>query len=316
MQNVLLNELQNEYLSIALPNELFEEIPEMIKNKELQSVHAGYTYSYIYLQTYLYRYAFYGRNIPSSEDIKEVLTYSRSDKRTNYITKKNGLLESKSILTTTNEFPIITEYEDADTSLPTFITIREYAKEYTYDSVDDILKRTGGTRRSTCMYPEFAFERIVYEDDVINEGTFYDITNTTLLDMKTFMFCVNTEDVGVNGFYLYAYLTHQNFKFNNNFAATSHRIGNETGLSARTVERLLTTMRQHNMIKTIHNMECISKAVEKEDRKASSHIVNSTDVFTEDKTVEHIPLTFVSEKWYKENQIHKKLEISPSELPF
>lgn len=321
MENNLFKLLKEDNLSVTMPNELFKELLEMESNDGLKAVHLGYTYSFIYLQTYLYRYAKYGQYIPSKKEIKELLGYSPLDKRTDYITKKDGLLEQKNILTTDNDFPIIADMgeDDFGNRVPMFTCIREYCYELKYEEYNFLLKRLNGTKASKYKYPVFAFERFEDEDGYCEEGTFYNNTNTTILDIRTFLFCMSTEGIGVNGFYLYAYLNHQNFKFKGDFNATLKRIGKEIGLSYGTVYELMKHMREHNLITTMHNMEYVSFAVAQSERKPSTHKVNSVEDFSKDK-IEYEKLPFVSNKEHikrsEEKFKHGKIHIELSELPF
>lgn len=274
-----LNELlQKEKYEIAMPNELFEKLLELKKGGEIKSTHIGFTYSYIYLQTYMYRYCTYEQHVPSVEEIKKMLTYSPKNKEIDYIIKKDGVLEYNQILYTESDFPImweLDEYEDVN-----IITIKSFIKEYDYPTFDMWRKERGITRRATCKYPSFIEEGGKFRE---LDGTNVNIANTTMLDMPTFMFCMQTDGIGVNGFYLYAYLKHQSFKYNDDFRATFNRISRETGMSVKTVQRVMNVMREHNVITTKHNMEYFSLAIRAEERKASSHIVNDVDSFSIEK---------------------------------
>ncbi|MFJ7371676.1 replication/maintenance protein RepL [Lysinibacillus sp. NPDC098008] len=312
--------LQQYNLEVAMPNELFPQLLQMKEDKELKPVHIGFTYSYIYLQTYMYRYSTYGTYVPNGKEIKELLTYTPSNKAVDYIIKKNGLLEQKDILTTTNHFPIISEMEYDEYGIdrvPKITTIQEFCKEIQYETVDEWREQMKINRASTCKYPVFGFER-EYDDGCV-EGTFFDISDTTLIDMNTFLFCMSTDDIGVNGFYVYAYLLDKSNKFNNDFKATHKRIAKETGLSEKTVQRVMDALRSHNLITTVHNMEYFSFAVPKKDRKASTHKVNVSANFSADK-IEYEKLKFVSNKVHEKKMDEKftygKVEINIEDLPF
>lgn len=313
-----LNELlQKEEYEIAMPNELFEKLLELKKGGEIRSTHIGFTYSYIYLQTYMYRYCLYEQHVPSVKEIKKILTYSPKNKDIDYIIKKDGVLEYNHILYTESDFPIMWELDDYE--YVNIITIKRFIKEYEYPTFDMWRKERGITRRATCKYPSFMDERGEFRE---LDGTNIDIANTTMLDMPTFMFCMQTDRIGVNGFYLYAYLKHQNFKYNDDFRATLTRISKETGMSVKTVQRLMDVMGEHNVITTKHNMEYFSLAIPAGERKASSHIVNDINSFSIDK-VEVEKLKIVDTYTYMKNKgeilTDKQqvlLDISLDSLPF
>lgn len=308
-----------------MPNELFKQLLQMKEDKELKPVHIGFTYSYIYLQTYMYRYSTYGTYVPSVEEIKELFGFNANEQRVNYIIKKNGLLEQKDILTTTTEFPIVSDMEDDDfgNRVPKITTIKEFYNEYDYETTDDWRDQMGITRRATCKYPVFGFER-EYDDGYV-EGTFFDISDTTLIDMNTFLFCMNHEDLGANGFYVYAYLLDRSNKFDDDFNATYKRISQETGIGLNSITNIMNALRSHNLITTVHNMEYFSFAVPKKDMKASTHKVNTSADFSADK-IKYEKLTFISPKWYEirtgkklrdESTItHEGIDIDFSDLPF
>jgi|GEM_PF-1789525 len=312
--------LQGDNLSVAMPNELFKQLLQMKEDGELKSVHIGFTYSYIYLQTYMYRYSTYDRYVPKTSEIKELLTYNPTEQRTDYIIKKNGLLEQKDILTTTNEFPVISEMMDADNGIdrvPEITTIQEFCNEHQHETVDEWRKKMGITRRNDCKYPVFAFER-EYDDGCV-EGTFFDISDTHLIDMDAFLFCMSTDGIGVNGFYVYAYLLDKSNKFNNDFKATHKRIATETGLSEKTIQRVMDSLRSHNLITTIHNNEYFSFAISKDKRIPSIHKVNMSADFSANK-IEYKKLKFVSNKEHNklmENTFTSHLiEINIEDLPY
>ena len=90
--------LQQYNLSVAMPNELFTQLLQMKEDKELKPVHIGFTYSYIYLQTYMYRYSTYSTYVPNGKEIKELLTYTPSNKAVDYIIKRTAYLSKRIFL--------------------------------------------------------------------------------------------------------------------------------------------------------------------------------------------------------------------------
>src|SRR5437763_8036906 len=88
---------------IFMPNEIFDDF----KSGFDSGVHKAFAYSYYYVVNYLYRYTKYsfGERFTQPE-IMEFLGYSASNKKLNYITKKDGLLDQIGYTKTTTDYPV------------------------------------------------------------------------------------------------------------------------------------------------------------------------------------------------------------------
>src|SRR5690606_29176934 len=101
----------------------------------------------------------------------------------------------------------------------------------------------------------------------------------TIIPFEIFNYCMSHEDIGVTGFYIYSFLQNKNNMFTD-YKATYQTISKEIGLSAKTVQRYMESMRSYNLITTIHNMEYFSTGITQEHRQASTHKVNKFEDFT------------------------------------
>lgn len=317
---------------IGIPNGIFEQLQSLVSNGKLKKQHIGFAYSYIYLQTYLYRYAKYEHFIPTPSDIKVLFGYRNDNKTLDYIIKKNGVLEEDvSLLITTNDFPIGARFEESEFSFQKELTFTRLSDikhdDYWEHWINQWKNLRGVTTRSTCKLPVFGFHydyKYGLNDEDDYDGSFYITHNQTLLDFRVFAYCMaNPEELGSNAFYLYAYLLNENFKTKGDFKATRNRMIRETLLSDKTIRKYMGNMRAYKMIETLHNMEYFSLGWEKDERQASNHKVNTYDHFTYTKT-EYTKLEAVDrfthsqilkQKRYQEENMYKA-DIKVEELPF
>lgn len=123
----------------------------LVKEGKLKSTHIGFAYSYIFFETFMYRYAKYQKYVPPVSEIKEILGYSGSNKNVDYIIKKNGLLEQEGILLTQNNYPISVEFDDIEKFV--FTTTEELNYTRQFREQQDLTKNT------FCKFPVFAFNQ-------------------------------------------------------------------------------------------------------------------------------------------------------------
>lgn len=266
-----------QYESVmAMPNFIVDELIKLTKSKAIKSTHIGFTWTFLYIETWFYRYAKYSKVIPTYAYIKKLLGYSPTNQRLDYIIKKDGLLDSMNLTITTNDFPINISWIDG----LAIDTLSEFDKDY----IIKFRESNNISISQVCKYPVFAFDR------EMEGGTFYDSSNTTLVDFNVFAFCMSKDDLGCTAFYLYNLIKHKN-DILSSYDATYSRISNESGLSTRTVQRYMENMRGYKMINTIHNMDCFSPSVNKDERLASSHFINEYEQFSHIK-VEYDKMKF------------------------
>lgn len=101
-------QFNEEYESnLFMPNEIFKDLKANIKGVP----HIAFAYSYIYLSTWLYRYAKHV-NVGTFDNakIKEVLGYKPNTRTINFLIKKGGLLDEMEYLQSTRDYPVSWEY--------------------------------------------------------------------------------------------------------------------------------------------------------------------------------------------------------------
>ena len=279
--------------NIALPNELYPLLLQWSQEGLIKSTHIGLTWSYLYLVTFLYRYAIYDRFLPNTEQIKVMLGYSAKDCRIDYLIKKNGLLDQHQLTESTNNFPVHVETVQNGLSInPQFTHLLDFDKAYVKQYKTD--KKIG--RTSYCKKPLFAFNRQPYE-----QGTFYDISNTTLIPYKVFEFCMRKDDLGCTAFYIYSYLVHMNDVYESDFKCTTNKLAKQIGLSEKTITRYMNVMRGYRMLDVQFNMKYFTLNWADGEFKASNLLTNT---YTSFSTVQ-VPYKKLPFKTQYEHQLHE-----------
>ncbi|MEK4030760.1 hypothetical protein MKZ02_19780 [Pseudobacillus sp. FSL P4-0506] len=313
------DEKQND---IFIPNEIFEDFKTIKKN------HIPFAFSYYYLTNWLYRYAKYGfvAELLTQKELKQILGYSPIYKPVDYLIKKNGVLEQMKYLETTNEIPTTWEMGHSfqyDISEDLAFNYYEYDAEMNEYGVNF-------PNRYVIKKPIRAFTRHVndeeaqedYENDYI-DGTFYDVSNTTLIPFEVFLFCMENEQIGCTGFYLWSYLKMNNQFYDSGFDIPLEKLAEETGISKKSLSEYLKLLRKHRMIEVIHNQEAFVVGLRKEDRKANTYITGDHDFFCEvgDEKVETMKVMTRKEYFEKlkkeqEERDKKKADIPVDALPY
>lgn len=305
LQNIRFNINQSD---IFMTNDYFEIIKLLNLENKLKSVHIGFVYSYLYLQSYMLRNTTYDYFIPTPKDIKYILGYNQDEKRLDYIIKKNGLLDKEKLTITDNDFPIVNSYNKDE----------DYLEFTTASQIYDNLKEFKDIRKiantTTYKFPVLSFYdsnkrsdiKLFYGDD---GGTFYDVHNTTRIRFEVFAYCMSNQDIGATGFYLYSYIKHMNDLLGDEYKATASTISNKIGVPERTVKKYLKSLKSYNLIDTIHNMDYFSLGIEKEYRKASTHLIKSFEEFTVN-TIDYykLPMKTRAEHFNKIKEVNKEIE--------
>lgn len=267
--------VQESEQMVNMPNEIFEQLKVIAGGKnDKKGSHIAFAYSYVYFYTYMYRYSKYYYIAPTTEDVKQLLGYSATNKTMNYLIKKNGLLEQLGLLETTTDYPVLSYFDDD--KYIRFELLSEQDDEYI---VKNLTKRH--SNNYLIKRPLFGFNRVI--EGEIDNGTFLDAHNTTIIDFNVFLFCMTNKELGTIAFYLYGYLKMQSYHFYGDFKATSKRIARETGLGEQTIVRYEKSMREYNMVELKHNMDYISIKIDPSEREASTHITKPFEQFTYEK---------------------------------
>lgn len=257
---------------VNIPNEIFKQLKVLSNKKDKKGSHITFAYSYIYLYTWLYRYCKYYNYPITTEEVKQLLGYSATNKTMNYLVKKNGLLEELNLLKTTTDYPVYYEFVDKSIQFETLSQQDEYLKE---------ILRKRHSNNYTIKLPIFAFEREI--EGEMDNGTFYDAYRTHIIDFNVFKFCMLNNELGCTAFYLYGYLKMNDYHYYGDFRATAKRISNETGIGEQTIIRHEKAMREYNMVELIHNMDYVSKTIDPNERIASTHKIKQFNEFTYEK---------------------------------
>lgn len=258
--------------NVIMPNEVFDILLYEIDEKALKSVHIPYMYGYLFLQTWLWRYAKYDQRVPTQEQLREILGKNSNDRRMNYITGKGGLLDESELTETTRDFSVFVKFEQSYTGekekFPTILTVSEMYKKdakYFYENVNN---------NTTAKKPLFMYER-----EEFIEGTLYSVERTHIIDIRVFDFCMKHDDLGLTAFFMWCYIKHKNDIYGG-YDASEDRLSKELVMSKKTVQKYRNALRSHNMLNLQHNMAIWKPDVE---MLAPTNLTNDFKSFSNDK---------------------------------
>lgn len=210
------NDHKDNFINVDINTfELFDELLESGKLKTNR--HRTFAFAYYCLVSYLWKYSKYGDMEINTQDIKTILGINPTEKRMDYIIKKNGLLDSIGLTETTRNFPI-----------DTTITSNEGIKVTTLSDLGDEVARDflkyRGSRRYTCKKPLLQYQRdgkagLMYSKDDVLSISVYELTR-----------CLLCPEIGFDGLYVYAYLKYRTKMLGNRavkmfYAELENRIG-------------------------------------------------------------------------------------------
>lgn len=290
-------------------NEIFDDLKENIANAS----HIAFSYSYIYLCTWLYRYTkHFNVNTFDNAKIKEILGYDSNNRTLNFLIKKGGLLDGMEYLESTRDYPV------------SWILSDEMNLEFTMSSdfkeMKDYLPEV--PKRFFLKRPEKGFARIIEEEGKEYEaaGTFHEVDNTHNIPFEVFLYCMSNVDIGCTGFYLYAYLKHKCDIFEDGYDVPLLTLSTDTGISETGINKYLGELKSYRMIGFIHNQEFFAIGMRSEDRKANTYTVNEKFMFS-DKSLPYNRIEVMLKQDYlemlkqKENPI-SKIDFDVNRLPF
>ncbi|WP_340006000.1 hypothetical protein MHH52_00485 [Paenibacillus sp. FSL K6-0276] len=236
--------------TIYMPNEIFEDITNNVTGSSLfvSSVYACY-----YLDTFLYRYAIYGKNeltlkVPIR---KQLLGFSGKSTFLDPIIKKGGILNLMGYTKPDSNYPI-QWYLNEDR-----LVIFDYLKDRSIDeenNIDygyyysEIVKNT--PPRTTISYPIKAFDRLHVSSDGEESkwGTFDDISQTHGIEVETFLKCMSNKELGVEGFYLYSLIKHKYDFYKGYWNISLEKLIEVSGMKPTRMKKVLHTLRQYEMV--------------------------------------------------------------------
>ena len=258
-----------EQSKIFMPNEIFEDLKDNIDITEIKrgSEHIAYAYSYVYLISYLYRYAKYAEHLYKEEELKEILQTTNNHKA--YITKKGGVLDQLNYIKKESDFPIKIDYDmwyeatENPQSKPVFKMNSEMIEYFDSPNITSEISKL--SKNHKINYPFRAFHAPTkYVDDegkiikVLNptefdsQGYFFDIENTHMIPVEVFMFCMSKEDLGTLGFYIYSFLKHKTDIFPRGWNCSKVNLVKLTGIKITSLNIILKKLEEYNMIYNSH----------------------------------------------------------------
>ncbi|KGR75056.1 hypothetical protein [Ureibacillus sinduriensis] len=278
LQNEIFNVGKHEH-KVFMPNEIFTELKgyendegvfvEGFYDKEgrkinefKSSTHIAFAYAYVYLSHYMYRYCKYytlwnnsldGNKSIDESMIKRILGFPSKSNSYSYITKKGGILDRLGYIRKESDRPlecILHEHmiTNGVWEINHFVMTSEYPENY------------GNSKNRKINFPVKAFYRGVWaEEDGYNNGTFWEIENTHMIDIDIFMYCMADKDLGVEAFYMYSFLLYQNDKFKKGFTCSIENLVSVTGLTVEIVKKQLRNLEKRNMITNNHMPFCKDK---------------------------------------------------------
>ncbi|MEH7418969.1 hypothetical protein V7266_27450 [Neobacillus drentensis] len=288
---------------IFMPNEIFNDLKVAIPNS---SSHLAFAYSYTYLTTWIYRYAKHlsTNGFVDNIKMKEILGYNQKYKKLDYLIKKHGLLDQLGYTQTVKDFPTTWTYDEFEG-----LEFGMYSTNKEYLAVLNL------SRKFTVKYPVKAFNR--YEQGE-TDGTFYQFENTHSVPFEVFVFCVDNDQLGTIGFYLYSYIKRMNDIFIKGWDVSLDKLAKETSLPETTLDNYIGALRKYRMIEVKHNQEHFSLGMRLEDRKANTYKVNGFHQFSKTpQPYEKIKVLNRDEyKKVSEALWGKKADIELEQLPY
>ncbi|KZZ85642.1 hypothetical protein [Bacillus sp. SJS] len=280
---------------LFMPNEIFDDLKE---SDFTSSAHIYFAYAYIYLITWLFRYAKYGQFEISVKTIKQILGYKPNYEKIDYIIKKNGLLDQMGYTMTVSDYPLSWTYKKYENDEIEF---------YMVSDVDPDDKETvlyGKRRNIKIKFPVKHFHRDAeaYEEGHPN-GVFYDVEKTHMIPSEVFLFSMSKSEIGCTGFFLYSYLKSKNQIFKSGYDVSLTNLAKETGLKPRTLDKYLDALKKHRMILCIVNQEFVIGLKESE-RLANTYITKDYIAFSDTEQ------TYIKRKVTNEKAFYKKKEES------
>lgn len=223
---------------VYIPNEIFKDFQNReLFNSASQTVIA---YCYYCLISYLFRYCKYGQGSEfNPETLKEILGYAANNKKLDIIVKKGGSVDLTGYTETIRDFPISYTYGEIDG-----LQFEMYSD---FDAETKALLAM--PKNFKIKKPVKAFFRDVEsEKEGIYDGVYYEINNTHLFDVLTFIEMMCDKGLGISAFYIYQYIRHKNDLHTEGYAASLYRLEREIGLSVDTLNKYLKKLEQRGYI--------------------------------------------------------------------
>lgn len=246
-KDVLYNNYNESGKTIAMPNEIFEDISEFSFNER------AFTYCYLFLNTYLYQYAKYGEDFNNftRDKIMKILGVSPNNVKYGLIIKEDGWLDDKGYTTTTQDYPIgVTTSKDSygnrskDEPVVEFVTYFEVKENLLAYNVPLSSGNFKVKRPNKLFWRDSEYN----DDHSYYDGTMYDASNTHMIPIEIFLHAISNKRIGLKGFFVYAYIFHNANVRRGSFQIPYHFLSKFTGCGLRTMQRIVEELESHKYI--------------------------------------------------------------------
>lgn len=189
---------------IQVPNSLADDITKIMRKHGKES-YSHYAYSFLIINAFLYKYTHYislEHNMHISiGDIKEILKYSRENKKLNKVVKSNGgILVEEGLSHPTTDFPMFIQWGEEVGGVRDRIVINysdgiEIYRELIYGE-NGLLD----TPNYTIHIPDFMI------DSGDSESTITNYEDTFTLTYKEFKYFIFNDKFSLRDFFLYCFI--------------------------------------------------------------------------------------------------------------
>lgn len=288
---------------IGIPNDIFEILSKDEELMKAKAPHVAVAYTYIYLVSWLYKYAKYSllNETTDVSKIKEILGFSPIEKRINYIIKKDGVLDRLGITKTVNfkEAPVEFVWEDG--VFLGFVSYEEWIANQDSRDIEEI-KAIGvnyNTKRKQIKYPIFGLDDREINGEEI-PGTFYEWGYSHAVSFDVFIECMTNDDLGYTAFYIYAYLCSRCGMNGGQIEVSLDRIIEVTGIRQRTLNKYLGSLKAYGLVKCYPTDYVIGKG-EIETGASVYEVVEKENLFNKEPT-KFIKRNVMTKKHYEKRQ--------------
>ena len=269
--------------SILMSNDYFDELKKLSLNGELKKNHIGFTYSYLFLQTYLFRYTRYDTYVPTTGDIKAILGYNPLVKGLDYIIKRNGLLDEVNLTKTLYDFPVVHNWEEGHLQFTMLSSLNDGGNAYG----TKWREQHGVKTNQSCKYPVlgFYYDKNLFDEIILNDegGTFFEARHCTMIDWNVFNYCMAHSELGVTGFYIYCYIKHKT-DIHRELSMGINKLGEELMISQGSIKKYIKVLREYNLINTTLGKFIYGENVPSYLFESNKYKANSFDSFSYSKS--------------------------------
>ncbi|WKA53439.1 hypothetical protein [Planococcus shixiaomingii] len=252
LKGILQYDKKENYL--LMPNEVIKILVNDEALNEKKAPHVAFAYTYLYLVTWLYRYAKYG--VMNFKEITKpaifnMMGVSETSSEFNYIIKKCGVLDRLDLTTTLSytEAPISWSTNKEDNhGFPEFTYFKDLEK-----MTKEYILNGQTTKRLQIKEPLLAtgFRNPLGEEEGGENynGTFYEEGKqfTHQIGFDVFIKCMTNRDLGINAFYLYAFLRSR-YGTNTDVSIALETISKESGLKPTTRDKALKMLKAYYLV--------------------------------------------------------------------